>query len=91
MMSSIWNLLAPSFADHLWQSTLFAGATGLLTLVLRKNSARLRYSLWLAASLKFLVPFSLLGRAGRAVHMANDGDADFVGHIQHGNCQSAFY
>jgi len=64
MMSSIWNLLAPSFADHLWQSTLFAGATGLLTLVLRKNSARLRYSLWLAASLKFLVPFSLLVALG---------------------------
>ena len=63
-MSGIWNLLAPSFADHLWQSTLFAGATGLIALVLRKNSARLRYSLWLAASLKFLVPFSLLFALG---------------------------
>jgi bla regulator protein blaR1 len=63
-MSSIWNLFAPSFADHLWQSTLFAGATGLLALVLRKNSARLRYSLWLAASLKFLVPFSLFFALG---------------------------
>jgi bla regulator protein blaR1 len=47
-------------ADHLWQSTIFALAAGLLTWVLRKNSARVRYWLWFAASLKFLVPFSLL-------------------------------
>ena len=45
--------------NHLWQSTLFAAAAGLLTLALRKNHARARYWLWLAASLKFLVPFSL--------------------------------
>ena len=49
-----------SVANHLWQSTLFAAATWLLTLVLRKNRAAVRYGLWLAASLKFLVPFSLL-------------------------------
>jgi bla regulator protein BlaR1 len=47
-------------ADHLWQSTLFAGAVWLLTSVLRKNSARVRHWLWFAASLKFLIPFSLL-------------------------------
>jgi len=47
-------------ADHLWQSTLFAGAAGLLTLVLRQNRARVRHGLWLAASLKFLVPLSVL-------------------------------
>jgi uncharacterized protein (TIGR03435 family) len=46
--------------NHLWQSTLFAITAGLLTLALRKNRARARYWLWLAASLKFLVPFSLL-------------------------------
>ncbi len=33
---------------------------GLLTLVFRKNHARVRYGLWLAASIKFLIPFSLL-------------------------------
>ena len=27
-------------ANHLWQSTLFAGAAGLVTLALRKNPAR---------------------------------------------------
>jgi len=47
-------------AAHLWQSTLFAALAGLLTLALRHNRARIRYCVWLAASLKFLVPFSLL-------------------------------
>ncbi len=51
-------------ANHLWQSTLFAGAAGLLTLLLRRNRAHARYCLWLAASVKFLVPFSLLVFAG---------------------------
>jgi len=47
-------------AQHLWQSTLFAAAAGLLNLTLRKNRAVTRYWLWLAASIKFLVPFSIL-------------------------------
>jgi bla regulator protein BlaR1 len=47
-------------ANHLWQSTLFACVMGLLTLVLRRNRAAVRHGLWLAASVKFLVPFSLL-------------------------------
>jgi bla regulator protein BlaR1 len=47
-------------ANHLWQSTLFAAVAGLLTLLLRKNRAQTRYWLWLAASVKFLVPFSIL-------------------------------
>jgi bla regulator protein BlaR1 len=41
-------------ANHLWQSTLFAAAAGLLTLAFRKNPAQTRYRLWLAASVKFL-------------------------------------
>src|SRR5262249_51465219 len=53
-----------SLANHLWQSTLFAAVTWLLTLVLRKNRAAVRYGLWLVASLKFLVPFSILVSAG---------------------------
>jgi len=59
-LSGIWTALAPAMGNHLWQSTLFAITAGLLTLALRKNRARARYWLWLAASLKFLVPFSLL-------------------------------
>src|SRR5579864_2491143 len=47
-------------ANHLWQSTLCAGVAWLLTLALRKNRAAVRYWIWLAASVKFLIPFSLL-------------------------------
>jgi bla regulator protein BlaR1 len=49
-----------SLVNHLWQSTLFAAAVWLVTLLLRSNSASLRHRLWLIASVKFLVPFSLL-------------------------------
>jgi bla regulator protein BlaR1 len=59
-LSGVWSGIAPALGNHLWQSTLFALAAGLLTLLLRKNQARVRYWLWLAASLKFLIPFSLL-------------------------------
>jgi len=50
--------------NHLWQSSLFAAVAGLLTLLLRRNRARTRYWIWLAASVKFLIPFSLLVEAG---------------------------
>jgi bla regulator protein blaR1 len=53
-----------ALVNHLWQSTVFAAAAGLLTVVLRNNHARARYWIWLAASLKFLVPFKLLVRLG---------------------------
>jgi bla regulator protein BlaR1 len=56
--SSLWKELAPALGDHLWQSTVVALVAALLTLALRKNHARARYWIWLAASLKFLVPFS---------------------------------
>jgi bla regulator protein blaR1 len=59
-LSAMWAAIAPALGNHLWQSTLFAIAAGLLTLVLRKNHARVRYWVWLAASVKFLIPFSLL-------------------------------
>ena len=50
--------------DHLWQSTLFAGGAALLVLALSRNEARIRHGVWLAASMKFLVPFSLLTALG---------------------------
>jgi beta-lactamase regulating signal transducer with metallopeptidase domain len=46
--------------NHLWQSTLFCVAVWLITLALRANGAALRHWLWLAASMKFLVPFAAL-------------------------------
>lgn len=51
--------------NHLWQSTLFIGAAWLLTLALKKNHSSIRHSIWFAASLKFLLPFSLLVALGR--------------------------
>jgi bla regulator protein blaR1 len=50
--------------DHLWQSTLFAGAAALLTLTLTRNGAGLRFWLWFAASVKLLVPFVVLAALG---------------------------
>src|ERR1039458_4589167 len=52
--------MIPALANHLWQSTIFACVVTLVTLALRQNQARTRHTLWLAASVKFLVPFSLL-------------------------------
>ena len=51
-------------ANHLWQSTFCAAVAWLLTLALRKNRATARYWVWLAASVKFLIPFSWLVSAG---------------------------
>ena len=53
-------MILTALGNHLWQSTLFAAMAGLLTLVLRKCHARMRYWLWMAASIKFLIPFALL-------------------------------
>ena len=55
-------------ANHLWQSTLFAGIAWLLTAVLRNNRARVRHWVWLVASWKFLIPFSVLTALGSQVH-----------------------
>ena len=55
---------APLAANHLWQSTLFALLAAVLVLATRKDQARIRFAIWLVASLKFLVPFSLLVALG---------------------------
>ncbi len=53
-------------ANHLWQSTLFAIAVGFLTMMCRRNHASVRYWLWFSASVKFLIPFTvLMALAGR--------------------------
>jgi uncharacterized protein (TIGR03435 family) len=56
----LWSQLV----NHLWQSTAFAAALGVLTLTMRENKARVRYWLWMSASLKFLLPFVLLVSLG---------------------------
>jgi bla regulator protein BlaR1 len=50
--------------NHLWQSTWFAVAAGLLTVAFHKNRAQVRHWLWFSASFKFLVPFALLTTLG---------------------------
>ncbi len=67
-LSAICAAIPASLGNHLWQSTLFLAVAALLTLVLRKNQARIRYGVWLAASIKFLIPFSLL--IGVGSHLA---------------------
>jgi hypothetical protein len=59
-----------ALTNHLWQSTLFAIAAGLLTLAFRNNRAKVRYWLWLSASLKFFIPFSLLIGIGNQLEWA---------------------
>jgi uncharacterized protein (TIGR03435 family) len=56
-----------ALVNHLWQSTLFAVGAALLITVLRRNGAHVRYWTWLAASLKFVVPFSVLVGLGRSL------------------------
>ncbi|HTU64624.1 MAG TPA: M56 family metallopeptidase [Steroidobacteraceae bacterium] len=61
--------------DHLWQSTLFGGGAWLLTLALRGNAAAVRHGLWVAAAVKFLVPFSALFALGAVFGFATPVDA----------------
>ena len=58
------SIAIDSIATHLWQSTFFAIAVALLTLAFRRNRARVRFWMWLSASLKFFIPFALMLSAG---------------------------
>ncbi|HTA41918.1 MAG TPA: M56 family metallopeptidase [Bryobacteraceae bacterium] len=62
--------MAPAIFNHLWQSTIFAVVAGLLSLALRQNHARTRHWIWIAASVNFLIPFSLLISAGSHLQRA---------------------
>src|ERR1044071_5942505 len=58
---TLWLVL-----NHLWQSTLVAGAAWVLCrFVLAANHPRVRFAVWLTTSIKFLVPFALIVEAGR--------------------------
>ena len=66
--SSFWNeAWTAALVNHLWQSTVVVVMAWLLALALRNNHARTRYWVWMIASLKFLVPFSLLIAAGESL------------------------
>jgi uncharacterized protein (TIGR03435 family) len=64
-----------ALACHLWQSTLSFVVLWLLTLLLRRNHARMRFRLWMLASVKFLVPFALLIAAGERLQPASHSTA----------------
>src|SRR5580704_11588221 len=64
--NAVW---IPALMQHLWQSTVVCGALWLLSLMLRRNTARMRFRLWMLASIKFLLPFSLLITAGESISM----------------------
>lgn len=61
------RMLLSHAAGHLWQSTLFLIAAAGLVLLLRRHAARVRYAIWLAASVKFLVPFAAIASLGSAL------------------------
>jgi uncharacterized protein (TIGR03435 family) len=68
---------------HLLQSTLFAAVAWLLlSTLLRSNRPQVRYSIWLAASLKFLVPFSVFSALGERIgslrHASLPATTDFT-------------
>jgi bla regulator protein blaR1 len=71
-------MISDFFLNHLWQSTLFAAAASSLTLLFRKNNARVRYALWLAASIKFLIPFSLFIAIGSSIEFSGQQSASIV-------------
>jgi uncharacterized protein (TIGR03435 family) len=56
-----------ALTNHLWQSTLFVLAAALVAAALRRNGAHIRHAVWVVASLKFLVPFSLFVGLGGAL------------------------
>jgi bla regulator protein BlaR1 len=59
-------------ANHLWQSTWFAVAAWALARVASRDSAQVRYWIWFAASLKFLVPFAMLSWIGHRFVVETD-------------------
>ena len=72
-----------AIGNHLWQSTVFALTLALISLGLRQYRASTRNTLWVIASLKFLVPFAALERLGRSLPlpewMAHPPAADTTG------------
>jgi bla regulator protein BlaR1 len=73
---ALWNqtwtneIWTAALVNHLWQSTIVVLVAWILTLALRTNQARTRYWVWMIASVKFLIPFSLLIAAGESLRTA---------------------
>ena len=61
MLDMLWN--------HLWQSTVFAAVVAVVGVASRRNRAQVRYWLWFAASVKFLIPFGALLWIGTQIEL----------------------
>jgi uncharacterized protein (TIGR03435 family) len=71
MFPALWSeARTAALVNHLWQSTVVVLIAWLLTQILRGNQARTRYGVWMVASVKFLLPFSLLISAGERLRRA---------------------
>ena len=73
MHAAAISSFASAFLNHLWQSTVFTAAAALFVMLLRGNAARVRYWLWLSASIKFLVPLQLLTSLGARLPLPSVG------------------
>jgi uncharacterized protein (TIGR03435 family) len=61
----LWNSgWTAAVFNHVWQSSAVVVIAWFVTLGLRANPARVRYWVWMFASVKFLVPFALLASLG---------------------------
>jgi hypothetical protein len=54
------QVLTAGLGSHLWQSTVLAAGALILSKTLSRAPAKVRFSILLFASAKFLVPFDLL-------------------------------
>jgi bla regulator protein BlaR1 len=71
MLPAFWNeAWTAVLVNHLWQSSVVVLIAWPLTLAMRSNQARTRYWVWMIASVKFLIPFSLLVTAGELLRTA---------------------
>ena len=61
------KMTAEFIVNHLWQSSCFVLLAGLLAVALRKSPPKVRYWVWLSASLKFVAPLALLMSLGSMV------------------------
>ena len=59
--------MTAALIDHLWQSTIAVGVAGALVAVCRRNRPAVRYAIWWAASVKFLVPLAALVPIGNVI------------------------
>jgi TonB family protein len=89
-MTAVYQWLAaasswwwPRFADHLWQTTLFALAILTASFVLRRGPAWWRHTFCLLASAKFLVPAALF------VFLAQQAGVQSLLHAFHQTDQNA--